>query len=494
MVLLLTQGKEEDSYRRAQSLYKTVQNSIATQQGNKITLFSASYDVLPEGNQKPICQKSELVIVQAVSDDTCDLKSKYKSGSVTKSGMTHIYLNQYQLEEFSSRIQSDIEAPKITINRCVYRNIIPLPSINLRRCDRSVDFSNLVSDLESLASKDEYRPGTTYGYSNCNGEGDSFNPYRTEQLRNFGLNTLHADPKTKETPPSKNLDYVTLLSSVSDENSTYNFSLSIGAFLNGESKKSYRDSSLKSGDDIEVSTIGKVKDTNFNCSINDNSVAVDLVTNNSESRPTPIFEGLDDNQIETFFDSPNDLFTSPSSQVPNNKTRKKKVIMHDASSPSDPKNFIELVPVDHRRKRPCTPSHRILKKKKKLDYANPLFDLEAALSQSSSFSDDGEDLLLDNETNLSGLIAESPIQETQNIGLYLKSLLSPELGGMGCKNKPFKFRAPKQYLPCTPLIPNSDTPGSLASFVVDDSPLDDYFEEPEDSDDLERMLQFSSEV
>lgn len=78
------------------------------------------------------------------------------------------------------------------------------------------------------------------------------------------------------------------------------------------------------------------------------------------------------------------------------------------------------------------------------------------------------DSQLDLDANLSGLIAESPAVQSQDINFYLKSLLSPGLGGLGTKNRPFKFRTPKNHLPCTQRMPDSDTPGSLANFVVDD--------------------------
>ena len=202
------------------------------------------------------------------------------------------------------------------------------------------------------------------------------------------------------------------------------------------------------------------------------------------------FNDLDPEQLENLINDSDCGAPYPqSSQTPIIKAKKKKMIISDASSSAKSDVFVKPAPTISKsnQKRSLEPSIKNMKKKK-LDYTNPYFDLEACLSEKSAHSGDEEDSNIDLDGNLSGLIAESPVVKSQEINYYRKSLLSPDLGGLGTKkHKVFRFYTPKRFEPCTQLMPDSDTPGSLANFVVDDEsmelshqldslPLDDVLE------------------
>ena len=118
-------------------------------------------------------------------------------------------------------------------------------------------------------------------------------------------------------------------------------------------------------------------------------------------------------------------------------------------------------------------------KKKPMDPSNPFFDVEASLSEGSSASSDeeGDDL----DQDLSGFIVnsmssqvEQPTQNYDQQVFYRKSLLSPEFGGLGRKREGFRFRTPDRpglevQDTQMPLYQDSDTPGSLNDFIVDDT-------------------------
>lgn len=171
-------------------------------------------------------------------------------------------------------------------------------------------------------------------------------------------------------------------------------------------------------------------------------------------------EELDKKELDKLLDS------ICESQTPIVKARKKRIIISDASSSVKTDVFLKPAPINQ--KRSLQPNRMKKLKKKKLDYSNPYFDLEASLSEESMQSLEEDDSNLDLDRNLSGLIAESPTVNSQEINYYRKSLLSPELGGLGSKRQRFRFATPKRYEPCTQLMPDSDTPGSLNNFVVDD--------------------------
>lgn len=152
---------------------------------------------------------------------------------------------------------------------------------------------------------------------------------------------------------------------------------------------------------------------------------------------------------------------------------------------------------------------------KKKVTVNPFMELDAEWSRSedgSSVSSDTDDDGLD--ANLTGFIVDSFTQEEHApeascIGMtqvYRTSLLSPEVGGWvtGKKARPgaYQFRAPqKDRYPVQDTqfsgapIPDSDTPGSLADFIVEeeDTMLDVVLEEEEEELEDEAEAGISAE-
>lgn len=201
---------------------------------------------------------------------------------------------------------------------------------------------------------------------------------------------------------------------------------------------------------------------------------------------------LEENQFEALLND--DIGLTIDSQTPIIKARKKKMIVCDASSSVKSDVFVKPQPIELRDKQKRTLQENSKRtKKKRLDYSNPYFELEAAFSEESVHLDDEDDSNLDLDRNLSGLIAESPTVDSQEINFYRKSLLSPELGGLGTRKHRHRFITPKRYEPCTQLLPDSDTPGSLANFVVDDESLPDDKSETGNSLCLDDLLETCSD-
>lgn len=153
VVLLLSEGREEQAYNRAQSQYKTVQNAIATQQGNKITMFAPSSDVIPREHTRPECRK----MVMNIAEMPANVIPKKRLNATTETSTApDIYLNSNEMEEFQSRFRiANDSSNEIILGRYSYRNLMPLPVVNFARCDRSLEFTTLVADLEGLVSREE---------------------------------------------------------------------------------------------------------------------------------------------------------------------------------------------------------------------------------------------------------------------------------------------------------------------------------------------------
>jgi len=199
------------------------------------------------------------------------------------------------------------------------------------------------------------------------------------------------------------------------------------------------------------------------------------------------FYDLEPEKLEQDMNGPNGAKRGPqSSQTPIIKARKKNRIIIDGSSSAKSDVFVRPAPIIYKsgQKRSGESKNTQKKKKKKIGYSNPYFDLEAGVSDTSGDSGDEEDSNIDMDGNLSGLIAESQAAESQEINYYRKSLLSPEFGGLGTKKHMCRFTTPKRYDPCTQLMPDSDTPGSLANFVVDDESFEKSGPQSEQLDTL----------
>jgi hypothetical protein len=150
VVLLLTQGREEEAYNRAQFQYKSVQNAIATQQGNKIIMCAPSLDVIPIKGQRPECRMLMMNIDETPTN---------KCNSAMEETATHdIYLNSGESLEYQLQFHIPPEnSSNILLGRYMYRSVMPLPFIHLERSKRSLEFNTVMADLEGLVALEEER-------------------------------------------------------------------------------------------------------------------------------------------------------------------------------------------------------------------------------------------------------------------------------------------------------------------------------------------------
>lgn len=488
VVLLLSQGREEEAYNRAQSQYKTVQNAIATQQGNKITMFCPSSDVIPQNQPKPECQKMIMNIAEMATN--CILKRKASSNSEQFS-TPDIYLNAAEKQEYQSFFQVSNDVPsEIILGRYTYRNLMPLPVVNFARCNRSLDFTALIANLEDLVSKEE-----ELLLVNC------FIIFKSKKRSSreykYNIRAIGRIEEASSSPISMDIGEtlkfrskeLLLQSDLTQSPLPLNYQLCDAENLDNALGISSDD------DTIYLKPICDLQSPLINCCSDQeisNQISTEISAKPEMITPEHRLEHLDKKQNDNLSEV-NGEIPSLYSQTPIIKARKKKMIISDASSSAKSDVFVKPAPING--KRSLRPNNLSKSKKKRLDYSNLYFDLEAVLSEGSMLSNDEDDSIIDLDRNLSGLIAESPTLNSQEINFYRKSLLSPELGGLGCRKQTFRFATPNKFEPCTQLIPDSDTPGSLVNFVVDDASLFSgdsahYDHEISDQDDSVRLEDF----
>jgi hypothetical protein len=534
VVLLLTKGREEEAYNRAQYQYKSVQNAIATQQGNKIIMFAPSYDVIPANYPRPECQKLVMNIDETPTNHV--RKEKRNSSEQTQD----IYLNADESLEYQLQFKVPREnSCELELGRYAYRNVLPLPCVYLERSDRSLEFNTLMVELEGLVATEEESTRNQKCRIQNIGQYESSSPLCIDIGRTLQYRSKVVLPECDFLSPlplrcmdhSVNMDNTIendsdfIRNDIEEENildkvRSRRISISSDSTLSPLPLKQIATPvDIDSDHDIDSNKGNYSKnDNDGNCimihdaqsPIFDHHGDQDLLLNqmldidpnewmisyeelkslspkvsNHKLKDTDL-KDLDPEQLENL-ENDCEAPCPQSSQTPIIKAKKKKMIICDASSSAKGDVFVKPAPTISKsnQKRSMEPSIKNTKKKK-LDYSNPYFDLEACLSEKSSYSADEEDV--DFDGNLSGLIAESPLVKSQEINYYRKSLLSPDLGGLGTKKtKVFRFNTPKRFEPCTQLMPDSDTPGSLANFVVDDEsmelshqldslPLDDFLE------------------
>jgi hypothetical protein len=115
-------------------------------------MFAPSRDVIPKDLPRPECCETVMDIIDLPTE--CVMKRDRNEHS---SNIPDFYLNADELQEYQSKFRNSSDTPRtdLTLNRYVYRNIIPLPVVSLARCARSLDFAHLTSELEDLIAKEE---------------------------------------------------------------------------------------------------------------------------------------------------------------------------------------------------------------------------------------------------------------------------------------------------------------------------------------------------
>ncbi|KNC96281.1 uncharacterized protein SPPG_08433 [Spizellomyces punctatus DAOM BR117] len=165
VILLLTEGKEEDAHRRSQAQYKTVQKAITDQQGKKLQMFSEDQcRMLPPGT-KPVCVKMQLDIAQytakngskrpkRVSDATHEAEDAECVGPFLTTEEQKDYDRRYRVLEH--------EARTVDIARYTYWQTQELPELKIQRSRRCRAFVSSVQLMEQLALDEEEGKPSTY--------------------------------------------------------------------------------------------------------------------------------------------------------------------------------------------------------------------------------------------------------------------------------------------------------------------------------------------
>ena len=395
-------------------------------------MYTPSKDVLPLG-PKPVMVQMILEIPPAPITNVSNAQPS-SSRSSTRSHQG-IQLNSHQKHEYETKFKQN-SLPNLSLSKYIYRQIQPLPDLNLKRTSRCLKFCELIENLEQLITEEEFITMTVESPKKC-----------IQQT---------SDP-------------IILLSSSSDsEDCIFN--------------------------DIQIPLINTPKVTNPTHQEIENEFSESILLHALESTPD-IGNILSATQ-----------FKSPSPMI----SKKRKIILSEASSSSiafsmEPHHYhnntklqdlLDKRQVKKTRKEPkeinCAQQDqqeqqetiepakekekiKFKKPKPKVTVSNELFDLEAQLSSNDNASSDTEGSDLDQD--LSGFVVgndqctQFPGQDN-SIGFYRKSLLSPEAGGMGIVQPgAFQFREITHDVDMTPNTPHQDsfdTPGSLASFIVDD--------------------------
>ncbi|KAI9347922.1 hypothetical protein DFJ73DRAFT_760943 [Zopfochytrium polystomum] len=158
VVLVLSQGREEDAYRRSQAQYRTVQNAIVD--GKKLVMANADSGLLPK-HVKPIVEKKDLEI-EAFDADKKTVGGRSSRGvrgrpsvltSVTQKEGTSAFLTEAQQEEFERLFKPQSSLPfKPDLSRQTHWQTMLIPTVHLRarslRTRRYVDKMQLIRSLE----------------------------------------------------------------------------------------------------------------------------------------------------------------------------------------------------------------------------------------------------------------------------------------------------------------------------------------------------------
>ncbi|KAI9091167.1 hypothetical protein DFS34DRAFT_96665 [Phlyctochytrium arcticum] len=161
IVLLLTEGKEEDAHRRSQAQYKTVQKAIMDQQGKKLQMYPEwEARVLPI-DVIPVCVKEEIKIPEYHNQHSKRKRnSSLGAGETSKTGKAATgpstetsgpFLSAAEEAEYNDLYRPDLLVqglPKPDISRYPYIQLQELP--RLTALERSSRTRNLVASVRLI--------------------------------------------------------------------------------------------------------------------------------------------------------------------------------------------------------------------------------------------------------------------------------------------------------------------------------------------------------
>ncbi|KAJ3351613.1 hypothetical protein HDU83_008768 [Entophlyctis luteolus] len=159
VVLLLSEGKEEDSHRRSQTQYKTVQKAIIEGQGTKLKMFSGrDKQLLPPGI-RPVCVKENLEIPEYdIKKKSVGGKLKNSKGKPDAEQSNGPYLNDNQQHEYEMRVKLK-DKPYLdfcpSLNNALLWQTISLPVYRVPNGALSTNLVNIMQLTELLSIHEE---------------------------------------------------------------------------------------------------------------------------------------------------------------------------------------------------------------------------------------------------------------------------------------------------------------------------------------------------
>lgn len=164
MVLLLTEGKEEDAHRRSQAQYKTVQKAIMDQQGKRLQMYPETLCRMIPPGVKPVCVKMEIDIPE--KDPIPDRKkkkrlsdSKRKPDPIAPLQALQPLLNSEELAEYNAKYALPKPSGPLSLTRFTYWQTRELPELIIQRSERTKAFVGSIKLMEQLAlDEEEHKP------------------------------------------------------------------------------------------------------------------------------------------------------------------------------------------------------------------------------------------------------------------------------------------------------------------------------------------------
>ncbi|KAJ3113744.1 hypothetical protein HDU96_003004 [Phlyctochytrium bullatum] len=168
VVMLLAEGKEEESYRKAQAQYKAIQKAIAN---DRFKLHGEDMgNLLPKG-VAPKCVKKEFIIPSVPAAPAAGSKAlpagknqKEKSGDKVKGARKIVpekigFLTVEQHTELKTKfgILPDSRFIDIPLQRSAHWQVVSFPTAHVAQSQRSQDLIQLMQLFHSLAEDEEER-------------------------------------------------------------------------------------------------------------------------------------------------------------------------------------------------------------------------------------------------------------------------------------------------------------------------------------------------
>ncbi|KAJ3288554.1 hypothetical protein HK104_008100 [Borealophlyctis nickersoniae] len=175
VVLLLTEGREEDAHRKSQAQYRSVQKAIMDQQGKRIKMYPEELAKMFPAGVHPACVKKNLEIPIYDIGKTAKGKAAAAKGArrssagvgsngfVAENDSSGPYLSELENAEYERKFLLQDPPPPVNLGKYMYWQTRQLPQKKLNRSRRSKAFVECVKLMEKIALDEEEGKKSTFG-------------------------------------------------------------------------------------------------------------------------------------------------------------------------------------------------------------------------------------------------------------------------------------------------------------------------------------------